>query len=88
MAFFKTKPNLPDDEKARIEFHFQQVADCIGFDRFQLPVIGKESLVQLAKSSHSAEEIVAFTASHLGHNADGLRVDVELKSVEQSGGGG
>ena len=38
---FTAKPNVTVGEKSRIEFHLQQLAECIGFDRFLLPVLSR-----------------------------------------------
>ena len=33
--FFAAKPNVTDGEKSRVEFYFQQLGECIGFDWWQ-----------------------------------------------------
>jgi hypothetical protein len=88
MAFFKPKPNLGDHEKARIEFHLQEIAESIGFERFKLPVLRVDQLMDLKIQSKTPEQIVAFAAEHLSHNIAGLKVQVAIEPQEKCGGGG
>ncbi len=88
MAFFKTKPNVDDAEKARIEFHLQQIAECVGAERLKLPVVDFQSMVSLASTSQSPEAIIGFLGKHLSHDAGGITVVTEPKPVEKCGGGG
>ena len=86
MAFFRAEPSLPVNEKARIEFHLQQIAECIGFERFQLPVLNMDSLLELCESP--AEQMVGRVGKHLEHDTAGLRVVVTPETPEKCGGGG
>jgi hypothetical protein len=89
MAFFKLTPNLPDDEKARIEFHLQQIAEGIGFDRFQLPVRDAESLMGSSQSEYrTPDQIKGLVGDHLGHDVSGLSIQTVLLPPEKCGGGG
>ena len=45
MVFFKTVPNLPDMDKARIEHALQRLAECLGIENFLLPYQGLHSMV-------------------------------------------
>ena len=86
--FFKSKPNLPDSDRVRIEFHLQQISECIGADRFQLPILGKSTLLGLPESGQSPEQIVHFAGKHLSHDVNELRVQVVPQVLEKAGGGG
>jgi len=88
MAFFQSKPNLPAADKAKVEFRLQQIADCIGFDRFQLPVRSLTELVSLSETDNSVEGIVAFAGKHLSHDVNALQVIVAPQELEKCGGGG
>lgn len=87
--FFKTKPNLPDAEKARIEYHIQQIAECIGFDRFRLPVLNRETLLGLFDSQKTPMEMIQFVGDHLKHDASGMQFRVvPQQGANCSSGGG
>ena len=86
MAFFKPTPNLPDDEKARIEFHLQQIADCIGLDRFALPVLSEHSL--LSGDLSTADQLKCVVGEHLGHDVSGVKIQTFPIQPEKVGGGG
>lgn len=86
MAFFKPKPAIDDHEKARIEFHVQEMAESIGFERFRLPVLQRSQLLEL--QGKTPEQIVAFAGQHLSHNIAGLQVQVAIQPQEKCGGGG
>jgi hypothetical protein len=86
MAFFKAKPNVSDHDKARIEFHLQEIAESIGFERFVLPVVSEASLMDHA--GKTPQQIVAFASEHLSHNTAGLSVQVAIVPEEKCGGGG
>ena len=88
MAFFKSKPNVSDAEKARIEFHLQQIAECVGFERLTLPVVDSATLVDLAHSSRSPKPIVDFVGNHLSHDIGELEVVIDPKELKKCGGGG
>lgn len=88
MAFFNTKPNLPDTEKARIEFHLQQLAECIGLARFKLPVLSMKSLLELSQSGLSPNDAMGFFGEHLKHNVSGVELRCVPQQLEKCGGGG
>lgn len=88
MNFFKSKPNLPDGEKAKVEFHFQQLAECIGFDRLRLPVQSLSSMLELSRADDGVNRLVAFVGKHLSHDVSQLNVKVTPQELEKCGGGG
>ncbi len=88
MAFFRSEPNLPDTDKARVEFHLQQIAECIGFDRFKLPVLCMKSLLGLYESKLTPDQMIGFVGEHLYHDINGLRLTVVPEQLEKCGGGG
>ena len=93
MAFFKPKPNLPDAEKAKVEFHLQQIAECIGFERFQLPVLRMNSLLGqslsgISESNQTPDQMIGFIGKHLSHDVSGIRLSVIPQPPEKCGGGG
>ena len=86
--FFKPKPNLPDAEKARIEFHLQQIAECVGFDRFTLPVLSRKTLFGLYESKQKPQQMIAFVGNHLAHDVSEIRFRVVPQQLQNCGGGG
>ncbi|MDG2223315.1 MAG: hypothetical protein P8L85_18175 [Rubripirellula sp.] len=86
--FFKTKPNLPDAEKARIDYHIQQIAECIGFDRFRLPVLNRDTLLGLFFSQKTPTEMIQFVGDHLNHDASGIQFRVVPQQAANCGSGG
>ena len=88
MAFFKSTPNLPVDEKARIEFHLQQIAQCIGFDRLMLPVLSEESVLLRNGVTQTADQVLSFVGEHLGHDVSEVSIQTVPLPPEKCGGGG
>ena len=86
--FFKPKPNLPDAEKARIDFYFQQIAQCIGFERFRLPVLSRNTLLELFESEQTPTQMIRFIGKHLGHDTTGLQFTVVPQQAASCSGGG
>ena len=87
-VFFKSKPNLRDAEKARIEFHLQQIAECIGFDRFKLPVLSSEKLLSWFQAKQTPEQMIATLGQHLSHDVGGIKFVVSAQPIEKCGSGG
>ena len=85
MAFLGTKPNLSGNEKARIEFHLQQILNCVGLQPFQLPVIDPQTLL---KPDSTLPSLTQSFADHLCHDVSGLHVEVVPQQLEKCGGGG
>lgn len=88
MNFFKSKPNLPDGEKAKVEFHLQQLVDCLGNSRFQLPVQTLGSLLDVIRADDGIKRMVALVGQHLSHDVSELSVKVTPQQLEKCGGGG
>lgn len=85
--FFKPKPNLPAGEKARIEFHLQQIAQAIGMDRMKLPVISRRELLSWSESE-TPQEMITAVGSHLKHDVSGVGFALDPQQLQQCGGGG
>jgi len=83
MLFFKSSANLPDGEKARLEFHLQQIAECVGPERLKLPVKSISAL-----RFDDAEQALNSIGKHLKHDVSGVTIQTELKQQQQCGGGG
>ena len=79
---------MPDDEKARIEFHLQQMAECIGFERFRLPILSEESMLSGNAASQTTEQITNLVGKHLGHAVSEIRIETAPLPPEKCGGGG
>ena len=75
-------------EKARIEFHLQQIAECIGFDRFTLPVLSRKTLFGLYESEKDPYQVIRFVGNHLGHDVSGTRFRVVPQQPQGCAGGG
>ncbi|MCP4083096.1 MAG: hypothetical protein GY819_04495 [Planctomycetaceae bacterium] len=88
MAFFNSGPNLPDDEKARIEFHLQQIVDCIGQERTQLPVLSTATLMGMGQGDRSVKDIAAAVGQHLSYPAGEIKVQVIPELLKKVGSGG
>jgi hypothetical protein len=88
IVFFKPKPNLPDAEKARIEFHLQQIAECVGFDRFTLPVLSRDRLFGLYETEKDPQQVIGFVGKHLAHDVSGIRLSVVPQQLQNCAGGG
>lgn len=83
MAFFKSKPNVPDGEKARIEFHAQQIAENLGFPRLELPILSPSAVF-----GNTPADTMKRVGQHLSHDVSDIQIVVEPKAVEKCGGGG
>ena len=92
MAFFKLTPNLPGGEKARIEFYLQQIAECIGFDRFKLPVLSENQLLNGDAANptefQTVDQIKNMVGKHLRHDVSELKLQTFPMQPQKVGGGG
>ena len=88
MVFFRVKPNLSDGEKARLEFHFQQIAECLGANRLKLPVISMRDMLARWESNPDVAAFLDFVGDHLDHGADAITVHVAPQIVANCSGGG
>lgn len=87
--FFAAKPNVTVGEKSRMEFYLQQLAETIGFERFRLPVLSRETLLGLVQSEQqNNEQIVAFLGEHLSHDVGGIRVQLAPQQAANCSSGG
>jgi hypothetical protein len=86
--FFKAKPNVGDNDKAKIEFFFDRASRCLGVDRITKPIVRLDELISLGLSSEPIAKIVSFVSTHLAHQFDDLTVDLAPKLVQKCGGGG
>ena len=90
MPFFKSAPNLPDGEKARIEFHLQQISESIGFDRLRLPVMNERDILYDAQQSdlRSSKQVLTKVGEHLNYDISEVRLQTLPMPPEKTGGGG
>ena len=92
MAFFKPTPNLPNGEKARIEFYLQQIAECIGFERFRLPVLSRDELLTGAGANptefQTVDRLKTMVGKHLRHDVSELKLQTFPMQPQKVGGGG
>ncbi|PHQ36845.1 hypothetical protein [Rhodopirellula bahusiensis] len=85
--FFQPKANLPDSAKSRIEFCLQQIAECVGFERLLLPVVGRKTIFDLYEGERNPQHVIAFIGKHLGHDVNGIQVRNALPQAPSAGGG-
>jgi len=85
MAFFGTKPNLSGNEKARIEFHLQQILDCVGIEPLRLPFVDPQRLLGAGTDLPALSQTLA---DHLSHDIRELGIQVVPEPLEKCGGGG
>ena len=88
MPFFKSKPNLDDNKKAKVEFYFFQIAKAIGWERCTAPVVPATKLLELAQHSDPVTALVSFVGEHLQHNVADLDVRVTPRLLATVSGGG
>jgi hypothetical protein len=82
--FFKSRPNLPPNEKAQVEYCFQWIADCLGPDRMKLPVRRSEEYL----SDKTMKQTIGAIGDHLHYNVDELNILNEPQLQEKCGSGG
>ena len=85
--FFKSKPNLPDGEKARIEYGLQQIAQTVGVEQMKLPVLSREMLLGWV-GSKTPQEMIGAIGQHLSHDVAGVGFQLDPQQLQQCGGGG
>ena len=88
MPFFKSAPSVSAEEKPRIEFHLQQLVECLGPDRFTLPVLGKDDVLGSSDAIRPANEILSVVGKHLSHDVSGVTIQSVPLAPEKCGGGG
>ena len=88
MPFFKSKPNLDDNKKAKVEFYFFQIAKALGWERCTTPIIPAAKLLGLAQQSDPVTALVSFVGEHLQHDVANLGVQVTPRLLTTVSGGG
>ena len=88
MPFFKSAPSVSAEEKPRIEFHLQQLVECLGADRFTLPVLGKDEVLGSSDAIRSDDQILNLVGKHLSHDVTGITIQSVPLAPEKCGGGG
>lgn len=88
MVFFRVKPNLSDGEKARLEFHYQQIAECLGAKRLKLPVLSLREMLQRWESNRDVADYLNFVGEHLVHDTKAIKVHVTPQIAANCSGGG
>ena len=88
MLFSKSKPNLDENKKAKVEFYFFQIAKAIGWERCVAPVAPVDRLLQLAEQADPIKSLVSFVAEHLQYNVAELDVRVTPRLLSTVSGGG
>jgi len=67
MPFFKSKPNLDDNKKAKVEFYFFQIGKALGWKRCIAPIVPATKLLDLGEHSDPLTALVSFLSEHLQH---------------------
>lgn len=88
MAFFKPTPGIDEHEKARIEFHLQQIGECLGSDMMKAPVLDPNSNFMNGGEVESLDSILQTVARHLDHDVDELKVKTKPQELKKCGSGG
>ena len=91
IQLFKSKPGLADGDKARIEFHIQQIAESVGSERMRLPVLSWQEILYTATDSstlRSIDELKIFIGKHLSHDVGNVSIHSVPQALEKCGGGG
>lgn len=91
MQLFKSKPGLADGDKARIEFHLQQIAECIGADRLRLDVLTEQDLLFGDAACSEIDNVKSLSikiGKHLSHDVGNIAIAQQRQPLEKCGGGG
>lgn len=88
MLFFKSKPNLDDNKKAKVEFYFFQIAKALGWERCITSIVPAAKLLELAQQSDPVTALVGFVGKHLQYDVADLDVRVTPRLLTTVGGGG
>ncbi len=86
MPLFKTKPTIATGEKARLEFELQKLAECLGDERFSLPVLSLSQWQNMINKP-LADTLEAI-GKHLQHPTGSIQVIVQPENLATCGGGG
>ena len=91
MQLFKSKPSLADGEKARIEFHLQQIAESITADRLKLEVLTEEDILAGDSGGSALADVDSLTkklGQHLSHDVANISILQQPQELEKCGSGG
>ena len=88
MAFFQSKPNLPDGDKAKTEFYFHTIAACLGPERLKLPVKTAAELLPQSLAEATIDEQLTRVGEYLHHDISGINLLTVPQPVEKCGSGG
>jgi len=88
MPFFKSKPNLDDNNTAKVEFYFFQIGQALGWQRCIAPIVPTTKLLDLAEHSDPLTALVSFLSEHLQHDVTDLNVEVTPRLLDTVSGGG
>ena len=88
MAFFKTSAGVPDHEKARLEFHIQQVSESIGSGLMQIPVVDPNVEFMKGGQVDSLDSILQTVGRQLNHDMGSLNVKTQPQELKKCGSGG
>ena len=88
MPFFKSKPNLDENKKAKVEFYFFQISKALGWQRCIAPIVPTAKLLDLGQHSDPLTALVSSLSEHLQHDATDLDVQVTPRLLATVSGGG
>ena len=88
MPFFKSKPNLDDNKKAKVEFYFFQIGRALGWERCTAPIVPATTLLDLGQRSDPLTALISFLSEHLRHDTTDLDVRVTPRLLATVSGGG
>ena len=88
MPFFKSKPNVDDNKKAKVEFYFFQIGKALGWERCVVPIVPAATLLDLGQHSNPLTALVSFLSEHLQHDVTDLDVRVAPRLLATVSGGG
>lgn len=88
MGLFKSSPNLPDHEKARVEYHLQQLSECLNSHLFLKPVVVPEEVFGHRAQDLQPQDVLDFVGEYLEYDVHPVTIEVQPKALELCGGGG
>ena len=88
MPFFKSKPNIPDRDKARVEFQLQQLAERVGPAPFRNHVVIPTQVFGQNWKDASVDSIKELVARQLEYDVDPIKIQIVPQKLEKCGGGG
>ena len=92
MALFRPTPNLDDNERARLEFRMQRIADSIGVARMKLPVVAVQEVFDSIDTSRddatNGRAVMDFVSNHLDHELASVAMEVSIEQAAKCSSGG